>query len=93
MPEIYIHDTFNAIFGMDQMCTATVTGEVQKGDVVLLQLPHGETARLTIGIMRTHRNFDGEMNEHLGIGLRGDHASEVKPGDVLIVEAETRRTS
>ena len=86
MSEVNIRDTHGAIFGMDQMCTGTIPDDLRRTDLLLFVRHNGETARLEIGVLRAHRNEEGEIGDVVGIGLRGEFANEVSPGDVLMVE-------
>ena len=81
-----VKDTFGPIFGMDMMCNATPVADLRVGSTVMLHPSQGPQVRLTVGALDAQRTESGEIQGLVGIGLKGENASLVQPGDLLVLD-------
>ncbi len=82
MSGIEITDTYGPLFGADQMCDCTFTGQVRVGDRVCLDTD-AEPLEFRVTLIEFSLDKDGHKSDIVGLGLEGSDSDLVMPGDTL----------
>lgn len=82
MNGIHVNDTYGPLFGVDQMCDCTLSGDLKIGDKLLLETD-AEPLQFTVALIETYRDADGVRDDVMGVGLNGPDSDFVMPGDTL----------
>jgi len=70
--------------GVHQVCDCTVVGRVRVGDEVVLET-ETEPVSLTVQFIETFRHSNGVLSDVVSLGLCGEDADWIMPGDTLAV--------
>lgn len=79
---MHIVDTYGPMPGCDQLCDAIVAPDTRIGDSAVLVT---EDCAITVHVASLHqyREQTGELTSVMGVGLRGEGATSILPGDTL----------
>ena len=83
MTGITIQDTFGPLMGFDQLCEAHILGDVRVGDMMTVET-ESELIELCVSSLDLYQpEGSDEVGNLFGVGLCGDGADLLLPGDVL----------
>ena len=82
MTGIHVYDTYGPLFGVDQMCDASLADQVRIGETVFLETD-GDSMPFTVALLETYLDENGQASAVTGVGLNGCDADFVMPGDTL----------